>query len=150
MQATLSKFGEEFHHWNNGITVICESVTKEANGSYKIEFGKQIEQHGYGIVNGGHTYYSIEQSKIKFSDSVAVRIELVILPPSFTDAERERAIKQIAMKRNAHNELDTKTEAHYSGAYNNWIDALEDFQNTLYGCKVIQTLWQMQSVLINS
>jgi len=124
MQATLSKFGDEFHHWNNGITVICESVKDNGDGTYKIEFGTPLNQHGYGIVNGGHTYYSIEQSKIKFASSVAARIELVILPDRYSDLERENAIKQIAMKRNAHNELDVKTETHYSGGYNPWIEAL--------------------------
>ena len=127
MQVTLQKSPDQFHHWNNGMTVICQSVTQVGNPSdnkFELSFGKPAKKHGDGICNGGHTYYSIEQSNLPLTNNQHVRIEIVILPSGLTDGEREDIIKDIAQKRNDNNELDETTLAHYIGAYDKFRDEM--------------------------
>ena len=127
MQVTLQKSPGQFHHWNNGMTVICQSVTRVGNPSdnkFELSFGKPAKKHGDGICNGGHTYYSIEQSNLPLTNNQHVRIELVILPSGLSDGDREDIIKDIAQKRNDNNELDETTLAHYIGAYDKFRDEM--------------------------
>lgn len=126
MQVTLQKHPTEFHHWNNGMTIICESITKVKGkpNQFEISFGTPIKKHGDGICNGGHTYYSIVKSNLPLTKNQTVRVELVILPAGLSSVEREDIIKNIAQKRNDNNELDDKTLAHYSGSYDKFITEL--------------------------
>lgn len=128
MQVTLQKYPESFHHWNNGMTVICQSVSQVGGPNskkYELSFGPPAKKHGDGICNGGHTYYSIEQSNLPLANNQHVRIELVILPIGLNSQDRENIIKDIAQKRNDNNELDDKTLAHYIGAYDKFIEEMK-------------------------
>ena len=118
MMATIQKHPKMFHHLNNGITIICESCDlNETDGIVDIKFGEVLNNHGDGICNGGHTYYSIEQYSGIISDDCLVRIEIIELPNSISPEERSQTIKEIAEARNAHNQLKSSTSANFSGFY---------------------------------
>jgi hypothetical protein len=126
MQATAQKEPKNFHHLNNGITIIAKSlIYDKINNLITLEFGETIGIHGDGICNGGHTYFSIDQFQGNLSDEMLVKIEILVLDPNLNLTERSDKIKIIAEARNAHNELESITTAHYSGYYDNIINALK-------------------------
>lgn len=125
MQATIQKDPKNFHHLNNGITIIASELyfdqsTKIAN----IKFGPTNGIHGDGVCNGGHTYFSLDQFKGEIEDDLLVKVEILVLDPDMDSTSRFEKIKIIAEARNAHNELESITTAHYSGYYDNLISSL--------------------------
>jgi hypothetical protein len=127
MQATLIREPENFHHLNNGITIIAKSLKfNKSNNEIFVEFGPIISNNGDGICNGGHTYFSIDQFQGNLNEIAIVRVEFVVLDPSLDQEKRAGKIKTIAEARNAHNELESITSAHYSGYYDKFIQTLEN------------------------
>lgn len=125
MQATIQKNPINFHHLNNGITLIAKKVHNNKDGKkIIIEFGKLIGNNGDGICNGGHTYFSIDQFQGIISEEMLVRFEIIVLDSELTKEARSEKIKKIAEARNSHNELESITTAHYSGYYDKFINAL--------------------------
>jgi hypothetical protein len=127
MQATLQKTPQDFHHLNNGITIIARDIqfnpdTKVA----EILFDRIDEDRGDGVCNGGHTYFAIEQFATELPDNALVRIELIVLSKKLTLPEYAKKVKNIAEKRNAHNELQSITTAHFAGFYNPFIEYLDE------------------------
>ena len=127
MQATIQKEPKMFHHLNNGMTIIATSLEHDpTKDEIKIEFGSIVGIHGDGICNGGHTYFSIEQFKGEIDDDMLVKVEILILDNELEAQDRSAKIKVISEARNAHNELESITTAHYSGYYDNFIKQLGD------------------------
>lgn len=125
MQATMVKEPDNFHHLNNGMTVIASDLKyDEQKKEISVSFGSAIGIHGDGLCNGGHTYFALEQFQGTLSDDLLVRIEVLILDPELSAEERSEKIKVIAEARNAHNQLESITTAHYSGFYENFIKQL--------------------------
>ena len=125
MQATIQKEPEKFHSLNNGITIIAKKLDyNENNNTAAIEFGSTIGIHGDGVCNGGHTYFSIDQFKGDIDDEMLVKVEILVLDSKLSNDERSSKIKVIAEARNAHNELESITTAHYSGFYDSLINSL--------------------------
>ena len=125
MQATMVREPSNFHHLNNGMTVIASDlIYDEQNKEISISFGSTHGIHGDGLCNGGHTYFALEQFQGTISDDLLVRIEVLILDPKLSAEERSEKIKVIAEARNAHNQLESITTAHYSGFYENLIKQL--------------------------
>jgi hypothetical protein len=125
MQATIQKEPTNFHHLNNGMTIIAKTLSyDESKKEITLEFGSTSGIHGDGVCNGGHTYFSIDQFKGAISDEMLVKIEVLVLDPNLDADSRSEKIKVIAEARNAHNELESITTAHYSGYYDNLINIL--------------------------
>jgi hypothetical protein len=125
MQATMIREPENFHHLNNGMTIIASDlIYNEGNAEIEITFGATKGIHGDGLCNGGHTYFALEQFQGVLSDDLLVRIEILILDPTLSSDERSEKIKVISEARNAHNQLESITTAHYSGFYDNLIKTL--------------------------
>jgi hypothetical protein len=125
MQATIQKNSRNFHHLNNGITIIASKVEYDNKKNIiEVTFGKLIGNNGDGVCNGGHTYFSIDQFQGEIKDDMLVRFEIIVLDPTITKEEKSERVKKIAEARNAHNELESITTAHYSGYYDKFISAL--------------------------
>jgi hypothetical protein len=125
MQATIQKEPKIFHHLNNGITIIATELSfDEETMKAKIHFGPTNGIHGDGVCNGGHTYFSLDQFKGEIDDELLVKVEILVLDPELDASARFEKIKVIAEARNAHNELESITTAHYSGFYDSLITSL--------------------------
>lgn len=111
MASTIRDHPENFHHWNNGITMICDSFNHN-QGISTVQF-----EEGSGICNGGHTYFSIVTYPTTIPDSACVHIEIIEMPDSLTPEERLHAINDIARNRNANRQLLPTTQADYLGFY---------------------------------
>lgn len=118
MQDTLKDQPSSFVKWNNGITVVCENVTKKS-GKIKLNFSDQDE----GICNGGHTYYAIATSNHDISDA-GVKLEVIEIPGTLSNREDE--IVEIAKKRNNINNLDNYTVADFLGLYDPFKKRMSD------------------------
>lgn len=87
---TLSSSPEKFWYYNNGITVLCESVKKKPLGGSTTEIGT-FECRGASVVNGAQTVGTIfntaQKDESKLADArVLVRlISLDNCPPNFAD-----------------------------------------------------------------
>jgi hypothetical protein len=126
MQATLIREPENFHHLNNGITIIAKNLEyNKSKNEITVEYGSIISNNGDGICNGGHTYFSIDQFQGDLNQDAIVRVEFVVLDPNLDQEKRAGKIKTIAEARNAHNELESITSAHYSGYYDKLIKTLD-------------------------
>jgi len=131
MQATAQKDPSNFHHLNNGITIIASNVEFDVDeNQITIDYGTTTGIHGDGICNGGHSYYAIEQYQGNLDPNLLVRIEILVIDKSLSEIDRSNKIKIISEARNAHNQLESITTAHYSGYYDNIIAALE--KETIY------------------
>lgn len=114
MQHTIQLCPDEFHHLNNGISVICAEVKYDShNETVTISFNE-----GEGICNGGHTYFSIVTLPIDIDEDCYVHLELIEIPAEIADkAKRKKAINDIASARNRNRMLHVTTEADYLGYY---------------------------------
>lgn len=129
MAATLRDHPSMFHHWNNGMTVICDSVSHESDGkNHKIMLNFES---GSGICNGGHTYFSIVTYPGDISDAALVHIEVIEIPSSLTGQERLYSINDIARNRNANRALLPTTEADFLGYYDIFKDSLKESSNKI-------------------
>jgi len=122
MQDTLADNPSDFIKWNNGLTVVCESVSHDApNSQVTINFSDSDE----GICNGGHTYFAIETAD-GVLDSAGVHLEVIEVPTSLGEEERQDEIVEIAKKRNNINNLDDYTVADFLDCYQIFKDVMDD------------------------
>lgn len=122
MQRTLVNQPEKFVRWNNGITVVCESVTQDRSKSeVTIEFSDADE----GICNGGHTYFSIVTSDGTLDDA-GVQLEVVEVPNSLGTQDRQEEIVEIARKRNNINNLDEHSISDFLDLYDVFKEPMDD------------------------
>lgn len=118
MSETLREFPERFHHWNNGITVVCDDVSlTPPNISLRFD-------EGSGVCNGGHTYFTINTFPQTISALARVHIEAIELPAGMTAEARKVAINSIAKYRNANRALLPTTQADFLGLYDPFKSAL--------------------------
>jgi hypothetical protein len=118
MAKTLSLSPSRFHHWNNGITVVCDEVV-HASPAITLRF-----EDGSGICNGGHTYFSIVTFPSAIDTTALVHIEAIELPQDMSPEMRRVAINDIARYRNANRALAPTTQADFLGYYKPFQDAL--------------------------
>jgi hypothetical protein len=111
MNETLRESPERFHHWNNGITVVCDDVTRETS-DILLQFDE-----GSGVCNGGHTYFTINTFPQAVSPLALVHIEAIELPQGMSADARRIAINSIAKYRNANRALLPTTQADFLGLY---------------------------------
>ena len=84
---------------------------------------------GDGIINGGHSYYSI-MSMDEIDDSALVRLEFIQLEHGLGEAERREIISELAIARNKNRQLSDNSSANYLGYYNKWKDILPEHIKT--------------------
>jgi hypothetical protein len=118
MCKTITENPDKFHHWNNGISVICDDVDEIDEKTVKIYF-----KEGDGICNGGHTYFSIATFP-HIPDNCMVHLELIKLPTGIDIEDRKRVVNQIASTRNRNRQLHPTTQADYLGHYEFFKDWL--------------------------
>ena len=116
MEETLRESPSNFHHWNNGITVVCKSVDFGDN-DLRVSF-----LEGDGICNGGHTYFSIVTFPARLPDDCMVHLELIELPEAINN--RRQVINDIAARRNRNRALSPTTQADFLGHYDPFRAAL--------------------------
>ena len=122
MEETLRKKPEKFHHWNNGMTLICEDIVfNDTNDSVKLKFPE-----GTGICNGGHTYFSIVTWPGTLPNNCIVHLEIIELPDGLEEQEKKKTINDIAEKRNRNRQLLPTTQADYLGYYDKFKSFLGD------------------------
>ena len=125
MRRTLANHPGDFVKFNNGITLVCKSVS--VNGSTaKLEFGEEE-----GVLNGGHTYFAIQSMNKAIDDSAMVRLEAIQLNPEIAaDSEKKsKEILNIARHRNKNRSLEAHTQANYEGKYESFKHHLDDWQD---------------------
>lgn len=123
MSETLRDDPQRFHHWNNGITVICNELVF-AHGKINIAF-----LEGDGICNGGHTYFSIVTFPTSLPDNCLVHVEFIVLPQGLETAKRNSVINAIAARRNRNRALMPTTQADFLGFYGSFQSALGENSN---------------------
>lgn len=119
MQDTLTSEPTMFIVNNGGITIICNDFTVKKSGS---KYVVRVEYNKFeGIVNGGHTYFSIENIPLstKISDA-SVSIELMSIESSVKGAARKALIVEIANARNRNRAIDNKSSANSMGLFEKW------------------------------
>jgi len=122
MQRTLVNDPEKFVRWNNGITVVCESVSQNgSNSEVTIKFSDADE----GICNGGHTYFSIVTSGGTLDDA-GVQLEVIEVPDSLSTQDRQEEIVEIARKRNNINNLDEHSISDFLDLYEVFKQPMDD------------------------
>ncbi len=110
---TLHHNPQFFHHWNNGISIIIDSIEKgNTETEYKIKF-----REGDGVCNGGHTYFAIETMETEIDQKALVHLELIQLPKESSGHQRLQTIIDIAEKRNRNRQLMESTQADYLNFY---------------------------------
>jgi hypothetical protein len=118
MAKTLSATPARFHHWNNGITVVCDELV-HSSPHIALRF-----ESGSGICNGGHTYFTIVTFPQVIDPQALVHIEAIELPHDMPAELRRIAINDIARYRNANRALAPTTQADFLGYYKPFQDAL--------------------------
>jgi hypothetical protein len=118
MALTLTNHPSLFHHWNNGITVVCDGLIINEQ-SAKIRF-----EEGSGICNGGHTYFTIVTFPTEIPEQALVHIEVIAIPSGLTPEQRKHSINDIARNRNANRALLPSTQADFLGYYTPFKSAL--------------------------
>ena len=108
-----------FHVKNGGISIVCAGFEEIGGNSLKVEI---IE--GDGIINGGHTYYSIMSMVDGIAEEGQVKIDFIQLDSDLGPEERKLLISHLAIARNKNRELTAKSTANYLGFYDKWKDAL--------------------------
>jgi len=122
MRNTLEDTPGEFVKWNNGLTIICESINiDDTEKEIKFNFVGEKE----GICNGGHTYYAIETTSANLTRA-GVHLEIIEISSEVSSDERRQTIVDIASKRNAVNNLDNSSRADFLQLYNVFKERLSD------------------------
>jgi hypothetical protein len=92
MAATLQAEPQHFWYFNNGITIICDSIKLRAKGGGTSRAPKSLSCTGVNIVNGAQTVGAIAMANAKNPESLQdawVSVRLVSLedcPPGFAEA----------------------------------------------------------------
>ena len=118
MATTLRETPSLFHHWNNGITIVCDGAQVD-DDVITLDF-----KSGSGICNGGHTYFAISTFPIAIPLEAKVHIEVIAIPVSLSGEDRRHAINDIARNRNANRALLPTTQADFLGYYTPFKTAL--------------------------
>ena len=126
MQDTLAKEQPMFILRNGGITIVCsdfeeiEDPTSPGSYTVSVEYNRNE-----GIVNGGHTYFSIENTPVTTTlDSALVNLEIIAVSPNLKGSKRKAFIVDIAHNRNRNREIDSKSSANSMGLFNRWKKTL--------------------------
>lgn len=122
MKGTLKHKPEKFTTLNGGISIVCDNVAVNKN-ILTISL-----QTGDGIVNGGHTYYSIVSSG-KISSSAYVKIEFIQISNKISGVARREVIKDIAVSRNKNRAVSDESEANFLGYFEPWKNTLAQFKS---------------------
>jgi hypothetical protein len=124
MKDTLKHKPEKFTTLNGGITIVCDDVTvDEKTSTLTIKL-----QDGDGIVNGGHTYYSIASSG-KIDSSALVKIEIIQISKKLSGALRREEIKNIAVSRNKNRAVSDESKANFLGYFEPWKKTLAQYSS---------------------
>ena len=123
MAESLRRFPAQFHHWNNGITLVSDGV-QHVRGTLEINF-----REGSGICNGGHTYFSIVTFPDVLPPECFVHVELIELAAALDDISRRGVINDIARRRNTNRALMPTTQADYLDYYVPFQQALGEHAN---------------------
>lgn len=124
MQDTITREPNLFVLRNGGITIVCTNF-EISGGKIKIEFAENE-----GIVNGGHTYFAIENMPMTLDISSALaKIELIALSSSLTGQNRLSVITDLAVARNRNRAIDNKSSANSLGFFQKWKSSLGTNQN---------------------
>jgi hypothetical protein len=118
MSLTLANNPALFHHWNNGITLVCDEISIYENTA-TLRF-----EEGSGICNGGHTYFTIVTFPTEIPIQALVHIEVIAIPGNLTPEQRKHSINDIARNRNANRALLPSTQADFLGYYAPFKNAL--------------------------
>lgn len=122
MRNTLVTEPSMFEMKNNGIILVCDDIQYDAaNNTVRINI---IE--GDGIINGGHTYYSISSIGGVIAPEASVNIELIELDKSLKGQARKEIISKLAIARNKNRELSQGSNANYLGYYERWKNSLSE------------------------
>ena len=123
MRRTLANNPADFVKYNNGITLVCSSVSVDGPTA-TIEFGKDE-----GVLNGGHTYFAIQSMGRAIDESAMVRLEAIQLNPEIAadSLKKSQEILNIARHRNKNRSLEAHTQANYEGKYDNFKEHLADW-----------------------
>ena len=111
MQETLINYPKDFVKLNNGITMICDAVSREA-GVCSITFGQ-----GQGVCNGGHTYFSIVTNPTTLTDEALVHLEVIEFPAGLDADQRRQIASSIAQARNNNAQLRLRSQADFLSYY---------------------------------
>lgn len=85
---TINEEPEKFWYYNNGVTILCESIRRRAKGVSTRNFG-EFDLYGASVVNGAQTVASIASALSHTSEDVPIpkvwvrAISLEGCPPSF-------------------------------------------------------------------
>ena len=122
MQNTMTREPKMFDIKNGGITIVCQSFDFDSSkGTNEITI---LYKKWEGIVNGGHTYFSIQNMMETIDLESNVSIELISLVPSLKGNKRKEFIVQIAAARNRNSAIDDKSTANSMGFFNKWKKSL--------------------------
>lgn len=128
IQNTLQYHPEKFHKRNNGITIVCDSVSyDEKKKVCEIKFGT-----GRGICNGGHTYFSIVATPFQIDPNALVHLELIELPNDLEESDKRAHIVDIAKCRNNNMRLKIQSQADYQGYYDMFKRFLRDQRKVVW------------------
>jgi hypothetical protein len=126
MKSTLLKKPWQFTTLNGGISIVCDKITPDTKNPNLITV---TLQDGDGIVNGGHTYYSINSSGSAIKDSAYAKIEIVQIASTVTGNDRRNVIKNIAVSKNKNRAISDESEANFLGYFEPWKKAVDIFQD---------------------
>ncbi len=123
MRRTLANNPADFVKYNNGITLVCSSVSVDGSTA-TIEFGEDE-----GVLNGGHTYFAIQSMGRAIDESAMVRLEAIQLNPEIAadSLKKSQEILNIARHRNKNRSLEAHTQANYEGKYDSFKEYLADW-----------------------
>lgn len=148
MRDTLIREPGLFHVKNGGITIVCDKFSVIPGCEIPDDLDEWVEENenvsinwsntnieidiipGDGIINGGHTYYSIMSMIDGIRDTAQVKLEFIQLTDGLEDDERRNLISELAIARNKNRQLTDKSSANYLGYYDNWKNILPEHIRT--------------------
>lgn len=130
MKKTLKTQPRSFVRLNNGFTCVCKSLTpndKDNPTEIEVNWGE-----GEGILNGGHTYLSIQS--VPPLHNADVRVEFIVLSNKLSsDPDKKRDfIKDTAIARNSNRQLEKFTQAEFEGKHDILKSHLGTLQSSIY------------------
>ena len=146
MKSTLLKTPQQFTTLNGGISIVCDDITQDTKNP---DIFHITLQDGDGIVNGGHTYYSINSSN-PIDPSALAKIEFIQIASTVTGTDRRHIIKQIAVSKNKNRAISDESEANFLGYFEPWKKAMGPYKDHISWkdgatCKCIVTGNQIEN-----
>ena len=125
MQDTLRDEPSQFHKWNNGMSVVCDSLHHDtAAGTCVLTFSE-----GEGVCNGGHTYFAIATLPFEPAPDALVHLEVIELPGALAGQDKRNAIAEISRYRNNNTKLALQSLADFQGYYDMFKRAMPGMSN---------------------